>query len=367
LQIIVNTLIITLSGQVRYIRELFFIKIGRFVLGERLIHVAQRVTITDVAKQAGVSSSTVSHVLSGKRPISVEVCKKVKKVIKELGYRPNQSAQNLVLKKSMQIGVLIDEVENSITGSLVDVISAYLRKAGYGLLLGICGRDISIAKEYTEKFSAGMVDGIINMVSSLSSADICKLCGEVPYVTYMRNTGSPVTFDKLGGALLAMEHLWGLGHRRIGFISSDSNPMDEREVGYRQFLSRHISSIDESLIVRGNDTPDSGFVGAQELYSRRVSAIFSANDMMAVGVLQWAYNKGLQVPQQLSLVGFDDSLVAQAVVPALTTIQMPVRQLAEKTIEGLFLVMQGKPVGQTEVLSAKLMVRNSTCRYKPDE
>lgn len=328
---------------------------------------AQKTTIIDVAKMAGVSSSTVSHVLSGKRPISADVCNRVKKIIKELGYKPNCVAKSLVSRKSMQIGVVIDEVDNSISGSLVEAISEYLRKNGYSLILGICGRDIDVAKEYIENFCSGMVDGIINMIGGLNPAEVSTLCDGVPNVSYMRAADSPVTFDKLGGAILVMEHLWGLGHRKVGFISSQvhsKGTLEDRELGYRQFLTRKNVSVDEALIVKGDDMTASGFTCAKQLYDQGVSAIFAANDMMAVGVLQWAYEMGLRIPDQLSVAGFDDAPIARAVVPGLTTVQMPICQLAEKTVDGLFRRMKGRELGQTEILSPRLMVRKSTSLYR---
>lgn len=330
---------------------------------------AKKTTIIDVAKQAGVSSSTVSHVLSGNRPISSVVCNRVRKVIEELGYKPNQAAKALVSKQTMQIGVLVDEVDNSITGRLIEEISAFLRNKGYSLLLGICAYDREVAVGYIEKFCAGVVDGVINMVGGLPASEVVRLCGGVPNVSYMRNEDSPVVFDKLGGSMMVMEHLWGLGHRKIGFIASPSENAEipeERELGYRQFMARIGCEVDESLIMTGDDMTQSGFVLGQKLYELGVSAIFAANDMMAVGVLQWAYEKELRIPQDLSVAGFDDAPIAKAVVPALTTVQMPVALLAHKTVDGLLAKIDGKDYGQTEILSAKLMVRKSTALYTGD-
>lgn len=330
-----------------------------------MVQKACRATILDVAKAAGVSASTVSHALSGKRPISAEVCERIRKIIGELGYRPNAAARSMVLKKTMQVGIVIDEIANSISGALVEAMAASLRRRDYKLLLGICGWSEDAALGHLRNFSAGMVDGIINMVGGLDGVRARSECRGLPLVNYLRDNDSPVSFDKFAGATLVMNHLWSLGHRKIGYLAShrQDGKLEEREDGYVRFMKERKGGIAAGWLREGDDCPGSGFSLAPELMREGVSAIFAANDMMAVGVLQWAYAAGVRVPQDLSVVGFDDAPVAQAVVPALTSVRMPVGELAEKTVAGLMRLMRGEALPETEILPAELVVRSSSAPF----
>ena len=328
-----------------------------------------RVKISDVAKVAGVSSSTVSHVLSGNRPISPEVCLRVRQVIESLGYRPNYAAKSLASHRTMKVGVVSDEISNSISGVLVEAMNRYLRENGYSMLLGVCEFKKENAINYLREFSSGMVDGVINMIGSVSVQEAARECKTVPTITYLRaHQECPVYYDRTSGIILALEHLWSLGHRKIGFIAvSDTNPetaVEEREIGYRQFFVRMGIQPDENLIVTGNNKIESGYIYAEKLMKAGATAIMASNDMMAVGVLQWAHQNQIRVPDELSVAGFDDAPIALAVAPTLTTVQMPIDILAEKTVNALISKIKGETPRQQEVLVPRLIIRNSTGKVK---
>ncbi|MFZ2654279.1 MAG: LacI family DNA-binding transcriptional regulator [Victivallales bacterium] len=325
----------------------------------------KKVTISTVAEKAGVSCSTVSHVLSGNRPISKKICDRVRRVIKKLGYAPNPLARGLALNKTMQIGVLIEGIANSISSVSVESIERTLREHGYRIFLGICGKDRTVALSYLREFSSGFADGVINMVPQIGAMEAVRECRGIPVITYIRPCkGAPVLFDSEKGGMLATEHLWTLGHRKIGLISvkefAPEVKCDGRELGYRRFFAEKNVEVDEALVMPGDNTVESGYALADKLYKAGASAIFASNDMMAAGVIQWAHDTGVNIPRDLSVVGFDDSPVAQIVSPRLTSVQLPVEVLMEKTVVALIDRIDGKEFPKQEIIEPELIVRNST-------
>ena len=329
---------------------------------------ANKVTIRDVARHAGVSISTVSHALSGKRPISEGTRERVHRVIDELGYEANSAARVLSGGRTMQVALLLDGVRNNATGELVEHIEKRLRHHGYRALLSLTHDDPETAAAFIRQFSASTsVDGILNLCRRVSVIHAASLAAPIPVVTFLRtHHDSPACLDFVAGVQAVMEHLWALGHRRIGFIShpnvNEDNPEDLRTVGYQQFFSQLGMEADPELIAEGDGSMESGFAHAARLIARGAAALFCANDMTAIGVLRWAHETGMDVPGDLSVVGFDDIPMAALTFPPLTTVSVPTRELAERTVDALVLRMQGKPVPEQVVLSPKLMVRRSTAR-----
>jgi DNA-binding LacI/PurR family transcriptional regulator len=330
--------------------------------------VADKVTIRDVARQAGVSISTVSHALSGKRPISAETRERIHRVIDRLGYEANSAARVLSGGKTMQVGLLLDGVRNNATGELIEYIENRLRHYGYRTLLSLTHDDPATAAAFIRRFSASTsVDGILNLCRRVSVVQAASLAAPIPVVTFLRtHHDSPACLDFVSGVLAAMEHLWALGHRRIGFIShpnvNEDNPEDSRTVGYERFLAGLGAEVDPDLVAIGDGSMESGFSHAARLIARGATALFCANDMTAIGVLRWAHETGMDVPKDLSVVGFDDIPMAALTFPPLTTVRVPTRELAERTVDALVLRMQGKPVPDQVILSPSLVVRRSTSR-----
>jgi len=332
----------------------------------------KKVTISTVAEKAGVSCSTVSHVLSGNRPISKKVCERVRRIIKKLGYSPNPIARGLALSRTIHVGVLIEEVVNSISSASIGAIERALREHGYRILLGICGKDRAVALSYLREFSSGFADGVINMVPQIGAMEAVRECRGIPVITYIRPCrGAPVLFDSEKGGMLAAEHLWNLGHKKIGLIfvkeSAPEVKCDGRELGYRRFFAEKNIEVDETLIMGGNNTIESGYALAEKLSKAGASAIFASNDMMAAGVIQWAHDSGTSIPGDLSVVGFDDSPIAQIVSPRLTSVQLPVGILMRKTVQALIDRIDGKEFPRQEVIGPELIVRNSTGRFGGNE
>ena len=328
----------------------------------------KRTTVGDVALEAGVSKSTVSFVMNKNRPISKEVTERVMKAVHKLNYSPNKAAQMLSAKNNRTIGILIETCNDAFTGVMLEEINQNLLSNKYQMHLAIAGQGKENAiKAISNLASGGIVGGIINMLPELSISETIKYCNSVPTVTYLRpQVNSPVYLDFISGIKDAMDYLWGLGHRDIGFIgieekSTDLNE-DGRLTGFKQYLTSKNVEIDHNKIVMAPGLFESGISASERLYSQGVTAILCANDQIATGVLYWCHENKVDVPSQLSVVGFDDSPIASIVYPALTTVQIPARELAAITVKGIIDKMNGKIIGQHQVLKPRLIVRKSATR-----
>lgn len=324
----------------------------------------RKVSIREVARVAGVSSSTVSHVLSGKRPISPAVCKKVRRVVDRLGYRAHATASHLAQRKTGQLGLVVREVGSSVTGALLEHMEASCRRAGYKMLLGIAHDEPALALSYLGEFASGLADGVLNLVPGVSVEDAVRACPGVPVLTYLRpHPDSPVLFDKRAAAELMMEHLWGLGHRRIALVwAPDLAPeqnRDPKELGYLSFLERMGVSLNERLLLPIQDGESVGPV-AEAALRCGATALFATSDTRAAELIRWAHDTGRRVPEDLSIAGFDDAPIAAALVPALTTVAQPLSELAEKTIRALVDRIEGRPALAQEILPPRLVIRQST-------
>lgn len=325
---------------------------------------AGKAKITDVARAAGVSVTTVSHTLSGRRPVGAEVRSRVLRAIRELNYRPNYFAGAMKQSRTGLIGILVDQCRNSATGILLENMEHSLAERGYEIVLGIAGLDAEKGRRLLEKFASGMVDGVINMLPQLSSDEAELIAPSLPLVTHLRQASAPVYVDYEEGARQAFAHLRGLGHRRIGYIGSARrrlNGPDPVLAGCRDFLAANGETLDPSLEVNGEDSVEGGRRAAAVLLQRGVTAILASNDQMALGVYQRAYAEGMRIPEELSVIGYDDSPLATSVFPLLTSVQIPFEQIGRCTVEGLLRKLSGEsePL-QPRVITPQLIVRNST-------
>lgn len=324
----------------------------------------QKVTISDVAAYTGVSPSTVSHALSGRRKISDKVRQKIFDAVSQLNYRPSYAAQVMNTKRTMLIGVVTDQSRNPSSGVLFESLQNELAKHSYSMVLGVAGLEEEAGRNMLEKFSTGMVDGIINMLPQIETNEAKHICAPVPVVTYQRQDSAPIYINFEDSICQMMEYLWSMGHRRIGFITSETRTfggVDPAFTGYKQFLSGKNAEFDERLVFAGKNDIDSGIIAAERFSRQDVSAIFAGNDQMAVGVYQWCYTNGVKIPEDISVVGFDDSPLAMAVFPQLTTIQLPLVELAGHTVESLMRKISGDAENaQTKIINPRLIVRKST-------
>ncbi|MET9019124.1 LacI family DNA-binding transcriptional regulator [Actinopolymorpha sp. NPDC004070] len=352
---------------------------------------AAKVSLRDVAKHAGVSPSTVSNVLNGRagrtRPDTTE---RVRRAVRELGYAPNQLARQLRTGQVRTIGLIVPSVANPFWGFVALRVEQAARERGYQVLLCNAERDTEREVRFAETLLDSGVRGLIFGSSPLSFDHLGHLQGRgLQVVAFDRSPAgvSPlvvgsVEIDNVLAARLAISHLTGLGHRRIGLLSGPIRTVSRRErlAGYRQALLDAGITPDDDLVWQGTaggtfgdaESAELGRTGAHQLLSRpdRPTALFTINDMYALGAYAGARDLGLRVPDDLSVVGFDDlPVLAEVATPPLTTVRQPLPQMMRTATTQLIGRLEGERSGPPDHTTAtpELVVRQSTARRSDHE
>lgn len=327
------------------------------------------VTRADVAKRAGVSPAVVSYVLNpGTRPVAAATRERVLAAVNELGYRPNAVAQALRSGPTQSIGLLVPDLTNPFFAEVAREVEAIAFEHGYVLLVGSTGGEADREVKYIHSFVDRQVDALILVTSqALSVLETTAALG-TPAVTLDRvPEGSPVssvTADNVGGAHSAVAHLLDLGHTRIGMLGGPEglHVADDRVRGWRDALhAAGVRSVKGDLM-RSTFTRAGGEGAARDLLRRRdLTAVFASSDVQAVGLLAGCAAMGIDVPNDLSVVAFDGTELARFASPPLTTVQQPIRELAETAMR-LVLARIDDPNSSppSRVLPTKLVVRAST-------
>jgi DNA-binding LacI/PurR family transcriptional regulator len=327
-------------------------------------------TIRDVARAANVSISTVSHVLSGKRPTSGSTRRRVEAVIEQLGYRPNRVAQSLVWRRPFALGLIIPDITNPYFPAFARGVEDRVRDLGYTLVLGNSDYDPQREFSYLDLVRSQQLAGAIFCLGDEMSPILAELQRAVDEGLSVVLVHSPmarvptICADNRQGGRLAAEHLLSLGHRAIGIISA--LPLDEgmadREAGFLDGLRDAGIEVDRSTVpvMYGNHQIEGGRQATVELldHAPTVTGVFVLNDLMALGALEGARAIGRRVPEDISIVGFDDIPFAALANPPLTTVGQPIRQLGEQAAELLLRVVQGGSHAQSESEPPRLLLPN---------
>ncbi len=324
------------------------------------------VTIHDVAARAGVSVATVSRVLNRKTPVREETSRQVLEVARSLRYVPNVAARSLSIRRSHTIGIVLPEVHGDFFSEVIRGIDLAARRAGYHILVSGSHSD---RNEMLEVLAAmrGRVDGLIVMSPDVAlSALHDQLADQLPLVLLnsVAEGHTAITIDNYGGAHAMMRHLGTLGHSRIAFIKGPDRNADasERLRGYRHAM-RQIGGRAADLEVPGEFSEESGYAAAGSILARheRPTAIFAANDAMAVGVLSAVAAQGLNVPADMAVVGFDDIPIARYLAPPLTTVKVDIAELGRRSFEAVIdRIDRGLPdQPRHECIPTSLVVRQS--------
>ncbi len=327
-------------------------------------------TIQDVARESGVSVSTVSRVLNDKDDVAAETYERVHDVIRKMGYTSSLAARSMRSHRTNVIGLIVPDVEDSFSIQVMKGVNRAITEIDFDLIAYTSGsikRSSSAERErhYVSLLNTSITDGIIIVTPSTTTFSTAA-----PVVAVDANTESPecpsVSATNLAGALSVMQYLLGLGHRRIGFIRgrSDLESANQRLEGYRAALLRAGIAIDPALIAQGDFTCERGYRSAQELLALplRPTAIFAANDQSAIGTIRAARDAGLSVPEDLSVVGFDNIPEAAYMTPTLTTVDQFIDHMGYVATEMLIQLIQGEPlVRDPYKMPTQLIVRRS-CR-----
>ncbi|WP_307793082.1 LacI family DNA-binding transcriptional regulator [Microbacterium stercoris] len=325
----------------------------------------RRVTIRDVANAAGVSVATVSKVMNGRDGIAAATSERVLGVVDELGYETSLIASSMRKRRTQVIGVLVAEFE-PFSLQLLNGVSSALQQTAYDILAYAgsvsAGEHAGWERRSLSRLGGTLIDGAIIVTPTVTLDEI-----SVPVVAIDPHTGptgpAVVDTDNVGGARMATEHLISLGHRRIGHLRgrTDLLSAQQREQGYREALMAAGIPIDESLIVDGGYRAARATAAAGELLGRpdRPSAIFAANDVTALEAIRVAASRGLSVPIDLSVIGFDDLPAAGSGRPGLTTIRQPLLEMGTAAVHLLLAMLDGGASERIQ-MPAELIVRDTT-------
>ncbi len=327
------------------------------------------VTIKDVAKKAGVSSATVSRVLSNQENVREEVRIRVRQAVEDLRYQPSHVARSFRTNRSRIIGLIVSDIVNPFYTSLVRSIEDAASKNGFAVFL--CNTDEDLQKEeiYVDFMIGERVAGVL----------LSPVCEEKSSVKKLLDTGIPVVcmdrkvkgietdtvmVDNVSGTYGAVEHLLKLGHHRIGaMVGSRTTTGREREEGYRKALADYSIPIDESLLQRGSPKESVGREMTKQLLSLadRPTALFCGNNLLTVGALGEIFSQGLKVPGDIAIAGFDDLEWYSLVEPTITAVRQPIHEYGQSAINLLFSRIDGLSTPkQSIVLSTELFVRCSS-------
>ena len=328
------------------------------------------IKMRDVAEHAGVSVSTVSHVINETRHVSTDTRQRVLGAMNALNYQPNRLARSLRVKKTQTIGMIVPDSSNPFFSEIARHIEDYCFEQGYSVIL--CNSDGDLDKElfYANVLVEKQVDGILFVAVGLSEDNILSLNAQhIPTMLVDRHIPKlaldSVLVNNRKGGWLATEHLIERGHQRIGCITGFSGltPSSERVMGYHQALEERGLSIDESLIVQGDFHFKSGYDRTQQLLDLKKppTALFCGNDLMAIGAMRAAVERGLNIPDDIAFVGFDDIPIAQFMNPPLTSVTQPLKKLGRLSSQLLIDRIQQDDVEVTQhMLEVDLVVRQSS-------
>ena len=328
-------------------------------------------TMKDVAQRAGVSPSTVSHVINETRFVSQQLRDRVLRAMSELNYQPSAVARSLRTKKTQVVALVIPDITNPYFPEVARGVQDVAEETEYSVILchtdRVRGRELRFLKALRGQW----VDGLILNPSEVTSGDLQDLQdAQIPVVLIGSQIDHPdldvVMVDNVQGAYDAVSHLIDLGHRRIGLVGGPraASSGEQRFQGYIRALADHDIPVDEEIITEGRFTREGGYESMKRLLALQSppTAVFASSDVMAIGALMAIQEQGLQVPNDVSLVGFDDIAEASTTTPKLTTVSQPKYQTGEVAAQLLFDRVEGASPGKRQkiVLSHQLVIRDST-------
>ncbi|EII3727137.1 substrate-binding domain-containing protein [Vibrio cholerae] len=329
-------------------------------------------TMKDIARLAGVSTSTVSHVINKSRFVSDEIAERVNNAAQQLNYAPSALARSLKMNRTKTIGMLVTTSTNPFFGEVVKGVERSCYHQGYNLILCNTEGDNQRMKASINTLLQKRVDGLLLMCSTLEGErlDVFDRYPDIPIVVM---DWGPILFasdkiqdNSLQGGYMAAKHLIECGHKEIGCITGPliRHQAQMRYEGYKRALAEAGIAINPDWIVESDFECEGGYQAFEKLYQRGKlpSALFVSNDMMAMGVIQAANQRGLRVPDDLSLIGYDDVHIAKFMTPALTTIHQPKYRLGKAAVDTLLYRLENPDTtAQVVQLEPTLVVRNSVC------
>jgi LacI family transcriptional regulator len=326
-----------------------------------------KATLSMVAAKSGVSPSTVSRILNGTAQVNEDKKAQVLAVIEELGFKPNLAARSLAGGRTMSVGVLTQYIDSPFYGEALRGIEDELRIAGYAPIFVSGHWDEEEEQNRLAMLEERNVDGIIILTGKLSDETLIKISKTLPVVITGRQLNSDnlfsIDFDNIEGACLAVKHLHSLGHREVAFISGllDHPDAIQRLDGYRSEVVRKKMKQDDALIIYSDFQESGGFKAMSTLIGRGVhfTAVIAANDQMAYGARLALDRAGFRVPDDVSLIGFDDLPHSAFTLPPLTTVRQSIYEIGIAAAKAMLDLLKNKKP-PSKFIEANLIVREST-------
>ncbi|MCC7206293.1 MAG: LacI family DNA-binding transcriptional regulator, partial [Anaerolineae bacterium] len=324
-------------------------------------------TLSDIARAAGVSVSTVSRVLSNPEyPVHDDTRRRILDIARQMHYKPNLLARSLRNERSFSVGVIVDNIVSIFAPPIIRGIQDTLKPEGYTCVIINADWDGNQEVDAIRDLVSRSADGIIFVDTWLHPANVLDDAPAVPcvFVNRLFSSGKSIGPDDRHGASLAVEHLIGLEHVRIGFINGPTgwDASQKRLLGYQDALRKHSLPLDETLVFEGDWDVMSAYRAAQRLLSLpdRPTALFAANDVMALGAIYAVQDAGLRVPDDMAVVGFDDQDFSAFCQPTLTTVTMPVYEMGARAARMvLSAISGGANQVETELVRGRLVIRES--------
>jgi LacI family transcriptional regulator len=325
------------------------------------------IKIDQVAREAGVSPSTVSRILNGTATVNQAKRSAVDLAVRKLGYIPNPVARGLAGGRTLSVGVLTQALDSPFYGAALRGIEDTLEQAGYQCLFTSGHWNAKSEERCIEVLRSRKVDGIIVLTGRLTDKTLKNIALQLPIVVTGRDLKfshlHSLKFDDQAGATLAVKHLVELGHKRIAFIAGHPQHPDSKErfQAYKDALNAANIAFDPALVGQGDYTEQSGQRAIEKLLSQNTpfTAVFASNDQMAFGAAVALHRKGLRIPDDVSLVGFDDLPASSYVVPPLTSVHQPAYELGQLAAQAMLQLLVGK-THDGVMPAARLVVREST-------
>jgi len=328
-----------------------------------------RVSIKDIAREADVSHSTVSRALANSPLIAEETRHRIHRLARRMGYTPNAIARGLVMQRTKTVGVIVTTIEDPFVSEVVRGIEEVAGDSGYRVFLGTSHNDSTREMNVVKALREWRVDGVIvasSRVGALYQPHLKEIGAPIVLINNQNQHKSraihSVAVDDAQGGAIATQHLISRGHRVIGYLGgpADYTANVNRLVGYRRALAEARIAFDPARVIPGTGRVESGEQVAQFLaQSPPPTAIFCYNDMSAIGALRALKARGVRVPEDISLVGFDDIPFASCVDPPLTTIRQPKYEMGQRAMRMLLHLLNRKRVDNL-MLPGELVVREST-------
>ncbi len=326
------------------------------------------VKMKDVAKLANVSTATVSRVLTNANTVSETTKQRVLESIEKLNYQPNIIARSFRKMETKTILVIVPDITNPFFSGVLRGIEFVAAKEGYQVLLGNTNNDVDLECGFLDQLRQRQADGVILLTARMNRSLIEEVSEQFPTVLaceYMEGSNIPtVSIDNISSARKATEHLIKLGHKRIAHLTG---PMEvilsrDRLKGFQQAMLQHELDMEPVLVQEGDFTYQSGFNLMSKLcgLDNPPSAVFAANDEMAIGAIKAAKKHGINVPEQLAVVGFDNIKISSIFEPELTTTDQPKFEIGQKAMDTLLKLMNSKNLSKRQIiLKDELIVRES--------